>query len=66
LVDKYGISRDRFIVTYSGKREPLVGDETAASKYKTKKVEFKFAEEGQTGESNPPAPHPGIKAGSDK
>jgi OOP family OmpA-OmpF porin len=66
LVDKYGISRDRFIVTYSGKREPLVGDETPASKYKTKKVEFKFAEEGQTGDSNPPAPHPGIKAGSDK
>ncbi|MEZ5009707.1 MAG: OmpA family protein [Chitinophagales bacterium] len=66
LVQKYGISRDRFIVKYSGERSPLTGDETAAGKYQNRRVEFRFAEDGEEGESNPPAPHPGIKAGSDK
>lgn len=66
LVEKYGISRDRFIVNYSGERTPLTGDQSSFEKYQNRRVEFKFAEEGQTGESNPPAPHPGIKAGSNK
>lgn len=66
LVEKYGISRDRFIVKYSGERVPLTGDETAIQKYQNRRVEFRFAEEGEEGDSNPPAPHPGINAGSDK
>ncbi len=66
LVQKYGISRDRFIVKYSGERRPLTGDESAFEKYQNRRVEFRFADDGEEGESNPPAPHPGIKAGSDK
>lgn len=66
LVEKYGISRDRFIVNFSGERTPLTGDESAFQKYQNRRVEFRFAEDGESGVSNPPAPHPGIKAGSDK
>jgi len=66
LVEKYGISRDRFVVKYTGEREPLTGDESAFEKYQNRRVEFRFAEDGEDGESNPPAPHPGIKAGSGK
>jgi outer membrane protein OmpA-like peptidoglycan-associated protein len=66
LVEKYGISRDRFIVKYSGEREPLTGDESEFEMYQNRRVEFRFAEEGEEGDSNPPAPHPGIKAGSDR
>ncbi|MCP4122269.1 MAG: OmpA family protein [Bacteroidetes bacterium] len=66
LVEKYGISRDRFVVKYSGEREPLTGDESSFEKYQNRRVEFRFAEDGEEGDSNPPAPHPGIKAGSNK
>lgn len=66
LVEKYGISRDRFIVKFSGERKPLNPDESAFEKYQNRRVEFRFADEGEEGESNPPAPHPGIKTGGDK
>ncbi len=66
LVEKYGISRDRFLVTYSGERAPLNDDGSAIEKYENRRVEFRFAEEGETGSSNPPAPHPGINAGKNK
>jgi hypothetical protein len=33
---------------------------------KSRKVEFRYAVDGEMGESNPPSPHPGLKAGSDK
>jgi outer membrane protein OmpA-like peptidoglycan-associated protein len=64
LVEKYGISRDRFIVKYVGGKKAASG-----SPYERKmknKVEFRYANEGETGDSNPPAPHPGLKAGSNK
>lgn len=55
LVDKYGISRDRFIMKYN--------QEGTGDKVKDRRVDFRYAKEGETGESNPPAPHPGLKAG---
>jgi outer membrane protein OmpA-like peptidoglycan-associated protein len=61
LVEKYGISRDRFIVKYAGTNIQKEG--TDFDKFQNNRVEFNFAEEGVTGSSNPPAPHPGYKAG---
>lgn len=55
LVDKYGISRDRFIMKYN--------QEGTGDKVKDRRVDFRYAKEGESGESNPPAPHPGLKAG---
>lgn len=64
LVEKYGISRDRFIVKYVGGKKAATG--TAFEKKMKNKVEFRYANEGEQGESNPPSPHPGLKAGSNK
>lgn len=64
LVEKHGISRDRFIVKYVG--EPKDPKASALDKRKSSRVELRYAAEGETGESNPPAPHPGLKAGSNK
>lgn len=64
LVEKYGISRDRFILKYVGSKTVTPG--TAYERKMKNKVEFRYANEGETGESNPPAPHPGIKAGQNK
>ncbi len=55
LTEKYGISRDRFIMKYN--------QEGSGDKNKDRKVDFRFAKEGETGDGNPPAPHPGLKAG---
>lgn len=64
LVEKYGISRDRFIVKFDGAPRPK--NATTLELKKSRKVEFRYAVDGEMGESNPPAPHPGLKAGSDK
>ena len=64
LLEKYGISRDRFIVKYDG--APRAKNATSLDLKKARRVEFRYAVDGETGESNPPAPHPGLKAGSDK
>ncbi|MCW5906435.1 MAG: OmpA family protein [Chitinophagales bacterium] len=64
LVEKYGISRDRFIVKYVGGKKAASG--TAYEKKMKNKVEFRYANDGEAGSSNPPAPHPGLKAGSNK
>lgn len=64
LVEKYGISRDRFIVKYTGGKKAASG--TTYEKKMTNKVEFRYANDGEGGDSNPPAPHPGLKAGSNK
>lgn len=64
LVEKYGISRDRFIVKYQGGKKAATG--TPFEKKMKNKVEFRYANDGETGDSNPPAPHPGLKAGSNK
>lgn len=61
LVEKYGISRDRFIVEYEGENIKSEGGDF--DKFQNNRVEFRFAEEGESGSSNPPAPHPGYKAG---
>jgi len=61
LVEKYGISRDRFIVKYKG--ETIASEGGEFEKFQNNRVEFRFAEQGETGSSNPPAPHPGYKAG---
>lgn len=64
LTSKYGISRDRFVVKYEGKAK--TGNKTGIEAKKSRRVEFGYATDGDTGSSNPPAPHPGLKAGSDK
>ncbi len=64
LVEKYGISRDRFIVKYQGGKKAASG--TAYEKKMKNKVEFRYANDGEGGDNNPPAPHPGLKAGSNK
>ncbi len=64
LVEKYGVSRDRFIVKYEGGTKAK--NATSLEVKRARKVEFKYAADGETGESNPPAPHPGLKAGSNK
>lgn len=63
LVEKYGISRDRFIVKYRGGKNAAG---SAAERKARNKVDFRYANEGENGNSNPPAPHPGLKAGSNK
>ncbi len=64
LVEKYGISRDRFILKYQGSKKAAAG--TLYERRLKNKAEFRYANEGETGESNPPAPHPGIKGGQNK
>jgi hypothetical protein len=64
LVEKYGISRDRFIVKYQGGKK--AADGTEFEKKQKRKVDFRYAADGESGDSNPPAPHPGLKAGSNK
>jgi OOP family OmpA-OmpF porin len=65
LVEKYGISRDRFIVKYQGGKKSDA-NKTPMEKKKARRVDFNYAGDGEKGESNPPAPHPGLKAGSNK
>ncbi len=64
MVEKYGISRDRFIVKYQGGKK--AADGTPYEKKMKNRVEFRYANDGENGDSNPPAPHPGLKAGSNK
>jgi OmpA-OmpF porin, OOP family len=61
LVEKYGISRDRFIVKYQGSTIKSEGGDF--DKFQNNRVEFRAAQSGEAGSSNPPAPHPGYKAG---
>jgi outer membrane protein OmpA-like peptidoglycan-associated protein len=65
LVEKYGISRDRFIVKYQGGKKSNAA-KTPQERKKSRRVDFGYAGDGEKGESNPPAPHPGLKAGSNK
>ena len=57
LVNTYGISRDRFIANYRGESEAT--DDKDASR----RVDFRVADPGESGSSNPADPHPGLKAG---
>ncbi len=64
MVEKYGISRDRFVVKYQGGKKAAEG--TPYERKMKNRVEFRYANDGEGGDSNPPAPHPGLKAGSNK
>ena len=55
LEERFGLSRDRFIIRYN-----LEGTGDADA---DRAVMFRNAQEGETGASNPPSPHPGLKAG---
>lgn len=55
LEERFGVSRDRFIVRYN-----LEGTGDAEA---DRAVMFRNAQEGESGASNPPSPHPGLKAG---
>jgi outer membrane protein OmpA-like peptidoglycan-associated protein len=56
LVEKFGVSRDRFIVRYNLEG---TGDQNA-----DRAVMFRNAQDGESGANNPPSPHPGLKAGN--
>lgn len=56
LTEKFGVSRDRFIIKYN---QDGIGDLNA-----DRAVMFRHAQTGEFGNSNPPSPHPGLKAGS--
>lgn len=55
IEERFGVSRDRFIVRYN-----LEGTGDAEA---DRAVMFRNAQEGETGASNPPSPHPGLRAG---
>jgi outer membrane protein OmpA-like peptidoglycan-associated protein len=55
LEERFGLSRDRFIVRYN-----LEGTGDADA---DRAVMFRNAQEGESGANNPPSPHPGLKAG---
>lgn len=59
MTTKYGVSRDRFIVKFKQGEKAT----NSIQKMEQRRVEFKVAQDGETGDSNPPAPHPGLKAG---
>jgi OmpA-OmpF porin, OOP family len=65
LVEKYGISRDRFVVKYVGGKKSDA-NKTPTERKQARRVDINYAADGEKGESNPPAPHPGLKAGSNK
>lgn len=64
ITAKYGIDRSRFIVDYEGKKNAT--GTSYIDQFRERKVSFRVAKDGDKGSSNPPAPHPGFKAGSDK
>ena len=64
LTETYGIDKNRFIVSYEGEANATATNKV--QQYKERKVVLKQAAEGETGESSPEPPHPGLKAGSDK
>ena len=55
IEERFGVSRDRFIVRYN-----LEGTGDADA---DRAVMFRNAQEGESGANNPPSPHPGLKAG---
>lgn len=73
ITEKYGISRSRFILNYDGEKTPLIKglpDNSWAPKYevaqyKNRRVDFRIAEKGEAGDSNPPMPKGPKNAGRD-
>lgn len=64
ITENYGVDRSRFIVRFEGK-ENATG-KYPIEQYKERRVYFQAAKAGETGSSNPEAPFPNIKAGSDR
>lgn len=64
ISEKYGIDKSRFIVKFEGESNAKAS--TSTEQYKERKVVLEQAADGETGESAPAPPHPGLKAGSDK
>jgi len=62
LSNKYGIDRSRFMVKFV----QLPKNATAQEKADARKVEFRVAQDGENFPNNPPSPHPGLKAGSER
>ena len=73
LVTTYGIDRSRFIVKFEGEAKPRIPglpDNSWAPiyeprQYQNRRVEFRWADTGETGNSNPPKPNGPKKAGED-
>ena len=61
MTTKYGVARDRFIVKFVTEEKAT----TPQQRMEQRRVEFRVAQDGETGPSNPPAPHPGLQAGKD-
>lgn len=57
LVSKYGIARDRFVLTYSGKEDTLI--DTQAANYMNRRVEFRVAKPGDVEMPKPSGPNAG-------
>ena len=62
LTENYGIDRTRFIVLFEG--EANATGTSSFEQYRERKVTLEQAAPGEVGDSNPPAPHPNVKAGS--
>lgn len=73
LVTTYGIDRSRFIIKYEGETKPRIPglpDNSWAPvyeprQYQNRRVEFRWADTGETGNSNPPKPNGPKQAGED-
>ncbi|HNG06588.1 MAG TPA: OmpA family protein, partial [Saprospiraceae bacterium] len=57
LVNKYGIARNRFVLTYSGKEDTLI--DTQAANYMNRRVEFRVAKPGDVEMPKPSGPNAG-------
>lgn len=72
LVNTYGIDRNRFIINYKGETNPKIpglpdnswSPVYESRQYVNRRVEFRWAKDGETGSSNPPKPK-GPKAGKE-
>jgi len=73
LVTTYGIDRSRFIVKFEGETKPRIPglpDNSWAPtyeprQYQNRRVEFRWADPGENGSSNPPKPNGPKQAGED-
>lgn len=72
LNEKYGISRDRFILNVKGESNPKIkglpstfNPRYEVAQYKNRRVEFKIAEAGESGPSSLPIPKGPKNAGRD-
>lgn len=64
LNEKYGIDKNRFIVKFNGEADAKAT--SSIEQYKERKVMLEQAGSGESGDSNPAPPHPGMKAGTNK